>query len=73
MFQVGTIVHRAKSGRLIVRLSREAKPGAFLFDDARRKVGRVVELMGPVKAPYASVALATSKVGKAGSPVFTEG
>ena len=73
MFQVGTIVHKAKSGRLIVRLSREVRPGASVADGARRRIGKVVELMGPVKAPYASVAVATSRAGKAGDPVFTEG
>ena len=73
MFQVGKIIHQAKSGRLIVRLSREARPGATVFDDGRRKVGRVVELIGPVRAPYASVAVVTSRPGKAGDPVFMEG
>lgn len=73
MFQVGTILHLAKSGRLIVRLSREARPGAFVFDDGKRKVGRIVELIGPVKAPYASIAVVTSRLGKPGDPMFMEG
>lgn len=72
LLQVGTLLHQAKSGRLIVRLSREVKPGVFVFDGGRRKLGRVSELIGPVKAPYASVAPATSKHGKSGDPVFTE-
>jgi RNA-binding protein len=58
LLQVGTLSHQAKSGRLIVRLSREIRPGAFLFDEGGRRLGRVVELIGPVKAPYASVAAA---------------
>ena len=72
MFQVGLLMHQAKSGRLIVRLSKEAKPGAFLFDQDGRKVGKIVELIGPVKAPYASVAVVSSKLGKPGDPVFLE-
>jgi RNA-binding protein len=72
LFQVGTILHQAKSGRLIVRLSREVRPGAFLFDDGRRKLGRIVELIGPVRAPYASVAVVSSRLGKAGDPAFLE-
>ena len=72
LFQVGVLVHRAKSGRLIVKLSREVKSGAFLFDGDRRKLGKVIELIGPVRAPYASVALVSSRTGKAGDPAFLE-
>ena len=73
MFQVGVLMHRAKSGRLIVKLSREVRPGAFLFDGEKRKLGKVVELIGPVKAPYASVGVISSRTGKAGDPAFMEG
>ena len=72
MFQVGTSLHQAKSGRLIVRLSQEVRPGVFVFDQGNRKLGRVVELIGPVKSPYASVAMVSSRVGKPGDPVFVE-
>ena len=73
MFQVGIILHQAKSGRLIVRLSKEVRPGVFLYDDGKRKLGKVVELIGPVRAPYASVAVVSSRVGRPGDPAFTEG
>jgi RNA-binding protein len=73
LFQVGTILHQAKSGRLVVKLSREVRPGASVFDDGKKKLGRVVELIGPVKAPYASVAVLSSRLGKPGDPVFLEG
>lgn len=43
------------------------------MDEKGRKVGRVVELIGPVKSPYASVALSSSKVGKTGDTVFVGG
>ena len=66
-------MHRAKSGRLIVKLSREVRSGAFLFDGDKRKLGRVMELIGPTKAPYASVAVVSSRTRKAGDPVFVEG
>ncbi len=72
MFQVGILTHQAKSGRLIVQLTKEIKPGVFLFDGDKRKLGRVVELIGPVKAPYASVAVVSSRLGKAGDPAYTE-
>jgi RNA-binding protein len=66
-------MHQAKSGRLIVKLTREVKPGINLFDGDSRKLGRIVELIGPVKAPYASVAVVGSRPGKVGDPVFMEG
>lgn len=72
MFQVGTIMHQAKSGRLIVRLSKEVRPGAFLLDEDGRRLGRVVELIGPVKSPYASLTVVSSRMGKAGDPTFLE-
>ena len=72
MFQVGVLMHRAKSGRLIVKLSREVRPGVFLFDAEKRKFGKVIELIGPVKAPYASVAVVSSRTGRAGDPAFVE-
>jgi len=72
LFQVGVLVHRAKSGRLIVKLSREVRPGAFLFDADRHKLGKVIELIGPVKAPYASVASVSNRTGRAGDPAFME-
>jgi len=55
-----------------VKLSREVRPGAFLFDEDKRKLGKVVELIGPAKAPYASVAVVSSRLGKAGDPAFVE-
>lgn len=72
MFQVGTLLHQAKSGRLIVKLSQEVRPGIFVFDEGGRKLGKVVELLGPVKSPYASVAVVSSRLGKPGDPAFVE-
>ena len=72
LLQVGTILHQAKSGRLIVRLSKEVKPGAILYDDNKRRLGKVVELIGPVKSPYASVMVASSRLGKPGDQALIE-
>ncbi len=73
MLQVGIILHRAKSGRLIIRLTREIRTGAVVLDDQGKRLGKVVELIGPVRAPYASVSLLTSRLGKSGDPAFLEG
>ncbi|MDA4124690.1 MAG: hypothetical protein OK438_04470 [Thaumarchaeota archaeon] len=55
-----------------MRLSKEVRPGAYLHDEKGRKLGRVGELIGPVKAPYASASVVTAKLGKTGDPVFVE-
>ena len=73
MLQVGILTHQAKSGRLIVKLTKEVRPGASLLDGDGKRLGRIVELIGPVRAPYASVAVISSRLGRAGDPVFLEG
>jgi len=73
LFQVGVLLHQAKSGRLIVRLSAEVRPGVTILDEKKRRLGRVVELIGPVRAPYASVAVVPgAKVGRPGDAAFVE-
>jgi len=71
--RVGSVVHQAKSGRLIVKLQTKAEPGSSVFDSKEKKLGRVVELIGPVASPYASIAISTSRVGNKGDPVFGNG
>ena len=73
MLQVGILTHQAKSGRLIVKLTKEVRPGGSLLDGDGKRLGRIVELIGPVRAPYASVAVISSRLGRAGDPVFLEG
>jgi RNA-binding protein len=76
--EVGEIIHVAKSGRLIVKLNvvgaERVKAGELLIDGSGRKVGRVAELLGPVKAPYASIITSTDRTGRlVGSKVFGGG
>ena len=51
-------------------MNRELKPGAMLVDEKGRRLGRVAELIGPVKGPYASVVPSTNRPGKPGDPAF---
>jgi len=56
-----------------VRLSAEVRPGVVILDEKRKRLGRVTELIGPVKAPYASIATAAgARVGRPGDAVFVE-
>ena len=41
---------------IIIRLSKEPKEGQILYDVKGKAVGRVTEVFGPVKGPYASLA-----------------
>lgn len=59
---VGRALHVSHSGALIVKLTAPVQAGALLLDEEGRPVGRVVSLMGPVAAPYASVRVMTDRV-----------
>lgn len=62
--EVGEILHVAKSGRVIVKLSQKVSSGEILLDSKGKKVARVVELIGSVKAPYASAVPVTDRIKK---------
>ena len=57
--ELGEIIHKAKSGRLILKLLEETQlnPGDIISDAHGKKIGNVNELIGSVNAPYASVIL----------------
>jgi RNA-binding protein len=75
--ELGEVMHLAKSGRLIVKLNAAGagiRPGDLLVDESGKRVGKVVELLGPVNAPYASVIPMTDRTGRiVGSKVFSAG
>ena len=72
MQEVGEVLHIANSGRVIVRLSKEIKEGQVLCDKDNQKIGRVTELIGPVKSPFASAIPLTNNLKKiSGTKVFS--
>ena len=65
-------MHLANSGRVIVRLNKEIKEGQILCDKNNQKIGRVTEMIGPVKSPFASVVPLTNNLKKiSGIKVFS--
>ena len=65
-------MHLANSGRVIVRLSKEIQEGQILCDKNNQKIGRVTEMIGPVKSPFASVVPLTNNLKKiSGIKVFS--
>jgi RNA-binding protein len=76
MEKIGAIVHLAKSGRLIVKIEENITHnliGQSLIDDRGTKVGKIIELIGPVKSPYASVIPALNSKYSIGGLVYTSG
>jgi RNA-binding protein len=75
--EIGEVMHLAKSGRLIVKLNAAGagmKAGELLVDGSGKRVGKVVELLGPVSAPYASVIPMTDRTSRlVGAKVFSGG
>ena len=67
MNELGEVMHLSKSGRIIVRLQKDGKQiknGQLLVDASVKRIGKVIEVIDPVKAPYASVAPFTDRIKK---------
>jgi RNA-binding protein len=64
-------MHLAGSGRVIIQLSDELSEGVILCDEKGTKVAKVMELIGPVKRPFASATPLTNNIKKyIGKSVF---
>lgn len=61
--EVGKVLHKAKSGRLIIKLDENVSinHNTLLFNSSGEKIGLLNELIGPVKSPYASIILRDDK------------
>ena len=57
-------MHLAGSGRVIIQLSKELVEGQILCDDKGTRVAKVMELIGPVKRPFASATSLTNNINK---------
>ncbi len=64
-------MHLAKSGRVIVQLTKLVEEGQILCDNKSAKVAKVMELIGPVSKPYASAMPLTNNIKKfTGKKIF---
>ncbi len=64
-------MHLAGSGRVIIQLSGVLSEGVILCDEKGTKVAKVMELIGPVKRPFASATPLTNSIKKyVGKRVF---
>ena len=74
MEKIGEILHLAKSGRLIVKVDEQISHkliGQALVDDKGIKIGKIIELIGSVKSPYASVIPSDDSKYSVGGKVFS--
>jgi len=62
--EVGEIMHLAASGRVIIQLSKELVEGQVLCDEKGTRVAKVMEMIGPVKRPFASAMPLTNNIKK---------
>lgn len=70
--EIGFLLHKARSGRLIIKLRKEVRPGALVYDEKGKTIGKVVELIGPIRSPYASVIQLTEKNLKEGKKIYRD-
>ncbi|WP_016939681.1 Gar1/Naf1 family protein [Nitrosopumilus sp. SJ] len=71
MQEVGEIMHLAGSGRVIIQLSNKLVEGQILCDEKGTRVAKVMELIGPVRRPFASATPLTNNIKKyIGKSVF---
>ena len=64
MQEVGEILHLAGSGRVIIQLSEKIDEGQILCDEKGTRVAKVMELIGPVRRPFASATPLTNNIKK---------
>jgi len=64
MRRLGTALHISRSGNIIVKSSLRDPPplGSRVFDKNMRRLGIVVDVIGPVEAPYVVVRPESSEV-----------
>ena len=64
-------MHLAGSGRGIIQLSQELVEGQILCDEKGTRVAKVMELIGPIKRPFASATSLTNNINRfVGKRVF---
>jgi len=57
-------MHLAASGRVIVQISNKLEEGQILCDEKGTRVAKVMELIGPVRRPFASATPLTNNIKK---------
>ena len=56
MNRLGIVLHVSKSKKLILRTKVKTKIGMQVLDEELKPIGRIMDVFGPLKSPYISVA-----------------
>ncbi|MDR1820283.1 MAG: Gar1/Naf1 family protein [Methanobrevibacter sp.] len=54
---IGNILHLANSGKLIGRSSQSPPIGAVVYNQEKKRIGKIYNIFGPTKSPYISIIL----------------
>ena len=49
------MLHLSSNNNLILKAKRTAKPNQNVFDKQAHKIGKIIDVFGPVKTPYLSI------------------
>jgi RNA-binding protein len=60
--EAGTVLHLARSGRLILKVTNPVRDGSVLVDEKGRRTCKVIETIGPVSNPYFSAQPLTERI-----------
>ncbi len=60
--EAGTVLHLARSGRLIIKASTQLTDYTVLIDENGRRACRIMEMIGPVASPYFSAQPFTDRI-----------
>ncbi|MCF2137172.1 MAG: Gar1/Naf1 family protein [Candidatus Thorarchaeota archaeon] len=55
MRRLGTLLHITTRGSLIVRTSKTPPIGGIVLTSNAEKIGKIVDVFGPVKEPYVAI------------------
>ncbi len=56
MQRLGLILHMTPSRNIVVKLENVPRIGETVVDDNLKPVGKVLDILGPVSSPYATIA-----------------
>ncbi|RLG60936.1 H/ACA RNA-protein complex protein Gar1 [Candidatus Geothermarchaeota archaeon] len=52
MRKVGKILKLTKGKLFVIKLNRKISVGSYLYDSSKKRIGAVIDLIGPVNSPY---------------------
>jgi len=53
--RIGQVIHISPSGKAVVKAEKTPRIGENVFDEEKRQIGRVFDVLGPTVSPYVEV------------------